>query len=112
MILDFTYTLVDLVRSGNDQPELDMHEFKLTDDGTSVLVTIYVQIPYNPEAYGISGVRWITTGVFQEIDIGSGEVLFQWSSIDHVPVNMSYVAPGSTDISGDGLTNNTAWDYL
>ena len=32
------------------------------------------------------------SGVVQEIDIPSGRVLFEWSSIDHVPVTDTVVA--------------------
>jgi hypothetical protein len=112
VILDPTYTIVDTVQSGNDQPELDQHEFFLKDNGTSVLVTIYNQIPFDGAANGFPNVTWLQVGIFQEIDLATGNVTFQWTTIDYVPVSQSYVLPGTTDISGDGLTQNTAWDYL
>ena len=112
LILDNTYTQVKTVRSGNGEPDLDQHEFKLINGGRTVLTTIYKQVPFDTSKFGIPGVSFVTTGIFQEIDLASGKVNFEWSSIDHVPVNESQVLPATTDISGDGKTNNTAWDYL
>ena len=111
-ILDNTYTEVKSVRAGNNQPDLDQHEFKVINGGTSVLTTIYKQVSFNGSKFGIPDVSFVTTGIVQEIDIESGNVLFEWSSIDHVPVNQSLVLPGTTDISGDGKTSDSSWDYL
>lgn len=112
VILDSTYTIVREVSSGNNQPGLDQHEFRIQDGSSSVLATIYKQIPYNGSEYGMANVTWLSIGIFQEIDVATGNVLFEWQTIDHVPINQSYVLPGTTDISGDGLTQDTAWDYL
>ena len=112
VILDPGYNIVDTVNSGDDQPLLDQHEFFLQDNGTSALITIYKQIPFDGATSGFPNVTWLQIGIFQEIDLASGNVTFQWQSIDHVGVNESYVLPGTTDISGNGLTENTAWDYL
>jgi hypothetical protein len=113
VILDPTYTQVQEVGPANGQPLLDQHEFMVIEDGTAVLTTIYKQVPFNSNAsLGLGRVKWVTTGIFQDVDIDTNACNFEWSSIDHVPVNMSYVLPSTTDISGDGLTNNTAWDYL
>jgi hypothetical protein len=35
----------------------------------------------------------VLDGVVQEIDIRTGLLLFQWDSLDHVPLSASYVAP-------------------
>ena len=67
---------------------------------------------YDPSSNGIHNVSWVLNGAFQEIDIATGAVLFEWNSLDHVPVTLSQVMPGTTDISGNGLTTDTAWDYL
>ena len=110
--MDSTYSVVDTVVSGNNQPQIDQHEFDVVDDGDSALITIYKQIPFNTTEPGIANVTWLTVGIFQEIDLGTGNVNFEWQSIDHVPVTASFVLPGTTDISGDGLTEDAAWDYL
>lgn len=117
LILDQTYTQVLNVSSGNGQPGLDQHEFLVKDSGTTVLVTIYKQIPFNGSSYAstepaIGNVTWLQIGIVQEIELATGNVNFEWQTIDHVPVTASYVLPGTTDISGNGLSQNSAWDYL
>ena len=112
IILENTYNQVATVQSGNGMPMVDLHEFKLHDEGTSAMVTIYNPIPYHPSVHGIQNVSWVTESVFQKIDIATGTVLFEWRSLDHVPVYLSQVLPGTTDVSGDGLTKETSWDYL
>ena len=112
VILDSTYSIVSNVTSGNSQPGLDLHEFRMKDGASSVIATIYKQIPYNGSQYGMPDVTWLSIGIFQEIDVPTGKVLFEWQTIDHVPISQSYVLPNTTDISGDGKTQDTAWDYL
>src|SRR5207249_3042445 len=47
----------------------------------------------------------VLSGVVQEIDIPSGRVLFEWSSIDHVPVT-------DTVVSFTGGTSKVPFDYF
>ena len=117
LILDQTYTQVLNVTSGNDQPALDQHEFFVKDNGTTVLVTIYKQIPFDaatsaPGNTALENVTWLQVGIFQQIELATNKVLFEWQSSDFVPVSASYVQPGTTDISGNGSSASTAWDYL
>ena len=62
----------------------DVHEFKITQEGTA-LITIY-----NLTQADLSSVEslpkesgYVLDGIFQEIDIETGEVLFEWNSSDH-----------------------------
>ena len=98
--------------SGNGLPGNDLHEFSVLDGGKSVLVTIYMPAPYDLSNYNISGgIGWLQVSAFQEIQVETGDVLFEWKSIDHVDPSASYVLPNTTDVSGDG-TNDYPWDYL
>ncbi|MCJ1391747.1 hypothetical protein MMC18_004612 [Xylographa bjoerkii] len=117
LILDQTYTQVLNVTSGDGQPALDQHEFFVKENGTTVLATIYKQIPFDaatsaPGNTALENITWLQVGIFQEIDLATNNVLFEWQSSDVVPVSASYVMPGTTDISGTGLTENSAWDYF
>ena len=112
LIVDSSYQVTRTVHSGNNLPGIDQHEFKVINNGASALLTIYNQVQYNPASFGIQNVTWTQEGIFQEVNLTDNNVIFQWNSLDHVPVNESYVLPGTTDISGDGASNNTAWDYL
>jgi arylsulfotransferase ASST len=89
------------VRAGNGF-QTDVHEFQLTPRGTA-LVTAYVAQPRDLRPFGGSAHGRVLDGVVQEIDIATGLVLFEWHSLDHVPLGDSYMAvpPGSAQ-----------WDYF
>lgn len=91
-----------------------MHEFQLFGpQGDTAVVTAYQTIPYDLSGYNISsGLGWLQEGVFQEIRVATGEVLFEWFSTNHVDPREGAVEPGDSDISGDGRSGRTAWDYL
>ncbi|KAF2146009.1 uncharacterized protein K452DRAFT_294621 [Aplosporella prunicola CBS 121167] len=112
-ILDNTYTIVKSVGTGGNAPAVDMHEFNLIDEGKSALVTSYRQYPYDLSEYNITGgVGYVLEGIFQEIEVDTGKVLFDWHSSDHIPLNYSYVLPNSSDTAGTGLSPSVAWDYF
>jgi hypothetical protein len=113
MIMDASYRVVQSVKSGMGRSPNDQHEFNVMPGGETVLITIYEPLQYDLSAYGItSGQGWLLQGIAQEVNIATGQVIWEWKSIDHVPTTESYVAPGSIDVSGDGLTRATAWDYF
>ncbi|KAI9819814.1 MAG: hypothetical protein M1832_003889 [Thelocarpon impressellum] len=112
VIMDDSYTVVRTVQAGNGRQGLDGREFKILDGGT-VLVSVYQPLEYDVGRFGIStGRGWVLSGMFQEIRIDTGEVLFEWNSLDFVDPSTSYVTPNSRDGAGDGLSPNTAWDYF
>ena len=47
----------------------------------------------NASAVGASATEVVLDSVVQEIDIPTGLVLFQWDSLDHVPLTASYTRP-------------------
>ncbi|KAI9815742.1 MAG: hypothetical protein M1827_002138 [Pycnora praestabilis] len=113
VVMDSTYKTITSVQSGGGQGPSDQHEFKVINDGESALVTIYTAVHYDLSAYNITGGQgWIEEGVFQDINITNGDVLFEWKSLDHVDPSASLVALNSTMVSGNGLTASTAWDYF
>lgn len=85
----------------------DVHDFKITDDGTA-LMTIYEIVDIDLTGAGKSGKGWIYDGLFQEIDIATGELLFQWRASDFYGLEDSYF-----DIKdkGSAPTNAGAYDY-
>lgn len=65
----------------------DKHEFIVLDEKTA-LIQIYHPRQLDLRPYGADGRQtWIVDAIFQELDIDSGEVLFEWSSLDHVSPN-------------------------
>jgi hypothetical protein len=96
------YQVIATVNAGNGQ-NANGHEFQLTPWGTA-LITIYKQATADLTSVGGPKDGQVLEGVVQEIDIQTGKVLFEWDSLDHVPVNQSYAA----------LPTNPSepWDYF
>jgi len=88
MVADDTYTDIAHVRAGNGL-QADLHEFQLTPQGTA-LITAYDPILCNLSSVGGPAYGGITDSVFQEIDVKTGLVMFEWTSIDHVALSESY----------------------
>ncbi|KKY28714.1 putative Arylsulfotransferase [Diplodia seriata] len=93
LILDKSYSIVKSIEvGGSGVPSVDMHEFNMINDGASALVTAYMTIPYDLADFGITtGVGYLQDGTFQEIEVDTGNVLFEWRAIDHVPLNASHI---------------------
>jgi Arylsulfotransferase (ASST) len=88
VIEDSSYHVVATVRAGNGL-QADMHEFLLTPQGTA-LVTISNPVPYDLSSLGGPNDGMVIDGVVEEIDVATGRVLFEWHSLDHVPVAESH----------------------
>jgi hypothetical protein len=75
------------VRAGNGLCA-DGHEFLITPWNTA-LITIYQRATANLTSIGGPANQTVINGIVQEIDIATGQVLFQWNSADHVPYSQS-----------------------
>ena len=51
-------------------------------------------------------------GGFQEIDVDSGAVLFEWYSLNHVDILDTVIQPNTSDVSGTGTTGTSGFDYF
>ncbi|KAG4443531.1 hypothetical protein IFR05_001004 [Cadophora sp. M221] len=95
---------------------IDVHEFNVV-DGKSVLMDAFMPIPYDLTPFGNPPEsQWIFDATFQaidlsEIDLETGEVLFEWSSLDHVSPAET-IEPISTLSSGTGFSTAKAIDYM
>lgn len=118
VIMDKHYRIVKTVESSGASASSDMHEFRIApySEGKTALMTVYQPRMYdlttNPRYKVKGGMGWIVEGVFQEVDIETGRVVFEWRSTDHLDPSLSYTMPSTTDTSGNGLTENTPWDYF
>lgn len=70
---------------------VDLHEFVLTSRDTALLAIA--------NAVPVAGSQ-VVEGIVQEIDM-SGNVLFEWHSLDHVPLDESY----RTEVTPDGTVD-------
>ena len=82
------YSQIAVVRGANGLAS-DLHEFQLTAAGTALLTAYYpVLIDASSVKHGPKRAI-VLDSVVQEIDIPTGLVLFQWDSLDHVPLTES-----------------------
>jgi hypothetical protein len=88
VIADASYREIARVSAGNGY-QADLHEFELTPQGTA-LITAYDTQACNISSVGGSANGAATDGILQEIDIATGLVRFQWTSLDHVALADSY----------------------
>jgi outer membrane protein assembly factor BamB len=79
-IYDESYELIKHVRPGHGLSG-DMHEFSITPRGTALMTLSHVTRVKT---------RKVLEGAFQEVDIKTGKVLFEWHSIGHVALVESY----------------------
>jgi hypothetical protein len=72
----------------------DLHEFTILGDSQRALVATYrLEVPKFP-APEASPDNQVQSQGFREVDLGTGEVLFDWSPAQHIPVEDSYVGDG------------------
>lgn len=110
VILNERYRTVGMVSPGNGRAASDMHEFTVLPNGHA-LVLIYQPSPCDLTSYGVDQpVGWVVEAIFQEIVVATGEVVFEWKSLDHTAPSDSYHT--LEDDYGDGLTKGTPWDYM
>ncbi|HEY6714282.1 MAG TPA: arylsulfotransferase family protein [Rubrobacter sp.] len=91
VIYDHSYREIKRFGAGNGY-EGDHHEFLITPEDTA-LITIYSKVPRDLSGAGgpVDGV--VLDGIAQEVDIETGDVLFEWHSLEHVGLDNSYTKP-------------------
>lgn len=104
-IADSTYTRKHTIHAVGKDIKLDHHEFNITPQNTA-LVTIFKQhtgVDLRPVGGPKNGV--MVSGVFQEIDIATNKLIWEWDSLDHVPITHS------EQVFAGGTAGNP-WDYF
>ena len=89
IIAGTSYRTIATVNAG-DGLQADLHDFVISPQDTA-LVTANRPVTTDLSQVGGPARGVALSGVVQEIDIPSGRVLFEWSSIDYVPVTDTYV---------------------
>ncbi|NHU85109.1 ArsR family transcriptional regulator [Kocuria sp. JC486] len=86
-VLDQNYQEITQVTTGGSlgAGKADFHDSTITDRGTMLLMAY---VPTRVDLSKVGGPKdgWAMDGVIQEVDIATGEVLFEWSAMDHVPL--------------------------
>ena len=68
---------------------------------------MYDSIPADLTSLGGPALGWISDSLFQEIDIETGELIFEWRASHHYPVNNTFY-----DVVGQGGDRESAFDYF
>ena len=85
VIMDDSYHQIATVRAANGL-HADLHEFKLTPRGTA-LITAYYPVWWDASSVHAAKRQVVMDSVVQEIDVRTGLLLFEWHSLDHVPLS-------------------------
>ncbi|RYC65571.1 hypothetical protein CHU98_g614, partial [Xylaria longipes] len=107
-MLDSSYELFRKFEPAGEGLKGDLHEFQITEHGTA-LVTIYNPVPADLTPVGGPEQGWALDSMVQEIDIDTGELLFEWSAIEHVALSDGVRYFAGED---DGTTPETAFDFF
>ncbi|PSR80927.1 ASST-domain-containing protein [Coniella lustricola] len=86
--------------------EADVHESYIT-NRNSILVTAYNVTQTDATSIGGPADAWIYDPLAVEIDIKTGEILFLWSPLAHVPINATQTA-----IDGTGVNASQPFDWF
>ncbi|KAJ5966686.1 hypothetical protein N7501_002934 [Penicillium viridicatum] len=109
-ILNQRYETIRELRAGNHKL-MDKHEFHVVDEKTALL-QVYQPLPRDLSRWGASAEQqWIVDAIFQELDLDTGELLFEWSSLEHVSPDEA-VLPLNPGQAGAGYNSSDAWDYF
>jgi Arylsulfotransferase (ASST) len=85
VILDAQYRELARVKAQKGY-QSDLHDFVITSRQTA-LIAIYNELTADLTAFGGPADGRVIEGVVQEIDIASKRLLFEWHSLDHVPLD-------------------------
>jgi hypothetical protein len=87
-IYNTAYRPVASVKVGNGY-EADLHQFKLTSQGTA-LIAAYAVVPWDVSSLGGGKDDPVSDQVVQEVDVKTGAALFEWHSLGDVALSESY----------------------
>jgi hypothetical protein len=85
----------------------DLHQFRITPQGTA-LMTIYYNYEVNCTDIGLDNTCWINDGLFQEVNIETRHLIFEWRATDHIPMNDMLINPGHKD----GKSEEDSFDFF
>lgn len=89
----------------------DSHEFRITPQGTA-LITIYHKRQTDCTLLGLGKTCWIQDGMFQEIDIETGNLIFEWRSTDHIEMSDAFSSPCHKDGYGKSQQDSFDWFHI
>jgi hypothetical protein len=113
VLLDSSYT--EIAAFSMAGYATDAHDVAFSPDGSRVLMLSYNPVAYDLSEYGGPAEALVLDLVVQEQDVATGEVTFEWSALDHVPLEESHwpLTWGLVDyMHGNSLEYDTDGDLL
>jgi Arylsulfotransferase (ASST) len=107
VVMDSSYEEIATITTQEVQ-EADFHDLTLTDEGTALMVS-YPKVRRDLSEIGGPAEGYVIDNVVQEVDVETGEVLFEWSALDHIPLTDTRVDIQTAE-GQDGL-EDTPFDY-
>ncbi len=96
-IYSTSYRRLATIHAGDGLSE-DLHELTLTPSGTA-LITAWKPLYCDLAGVGGAAVAAVFDSVYQEIDIRTGLVMYEWDSLEHVPLSDSYMPAAAASVA-------------
>ncbi|KIW46665.1 uncharacterized protein PV06_02317 [Exophiala oligosperma] len=109
VMLNSSYEVAYRIHPHGKKLKGDSHEFRITPQGTA-LITIYHKHQADCTDLKLGKSCWIQDGMFQEIDIETGKLLFEWRATDHIGMTDVFSSPNMKD--GHGKSKADAFDFF
>ena len=95
VIMNRKYQIVKILHGGNGYSS-DLHEFKLTPQGTA-WIDDYVPVRANLSSVGGPTNGTVIDCVIQELSTKTGQVLWEWHALGHIPLSASHATPNGSN---------------
>ena len=93
LAFDESYRLVYKVWAQNLRVHSDLHEFAFTGNGTALVTGVnklFIQGKDYDSSWGVPYQLELLDAVFQELDLETNDVVFEWRALDHINPMESY----------------------
>ncbi|PSK33576.1 hypothetical protein B9Z65_7463 [Elsinoe australis] len=107
-IYDKHYNLAWNLTAQGNLSTADVHDSYLTPRCTAVM-TVYQPVQHDLSRFNISN-GWLVDSFFQEIDLATGELLFQWQASHHI--DMEEARDWSPAHTNSGYNSSIGWDFF
>ncbi|MGH7642496.1 MAG: arylsulfotransferase family protein [Candidatus Dormibacteria bacterium] len=88
IVMNSSYQVIKTIQAGNGY-SADLHEFLLSFSGDTAWITAFNTIGWDVNSEGGTQRGAVLDGIVQEVDVSTGNVLFEWHSLDHAPLSLS-----------------------
>ncbi|KAF4552371.1 Hypothetical protein D9617_10g073520 [Elsinoe fawcettii] len=106
-LLDEHYNIKHNVTAQGKFSQADAHELYITPQCTAIF-TLYRNRPRNVTLNNYT-TQYVLDSSFQEVDIATNKLLFQWNATDHVDIEDTY---WNATILNEGRTQNWGFDWF